>query len=110
MLKRQAYRRDMRLESRKSDPLLSCHGYIVIADDGWLGTVETPLFGSDSSEPDYLVVRTQIDGLARRALVPASLVRRVEVDDDLVHVQGNVWELSRLPTSLPLERGPDRRG
>ena len=99
----------MRLESRKSDPLQNCHGYIVIADDGWLGTVETPLFGSDSSEPDYLVVRTQLDGPTRRALVPASLVRRVGVDDALVHVQGNVWELSRLPNSLPLERGSNSR-
>jgi hypothetical protein len=91
----------MRLESTGGDPLSRCHGYLVVADNGWLGDVETPLFGSDAGEADYLVVRTHVDGRVRRALVPASLVRRVDVEDALVHVRGNVWELSRFPSSLP---------
>ncbi len=96
----------MRLESNGEDPLGRCHGYIVVADDGWLGDVETPLFGSDAGEPDYLVVRTHTNGDKRRALVPASLVRRVDVEDALVHVRGSVWELARLPSSLPLAPAP----
>ena len=109
MLKPSPYGRDMRLESRQSDPLAICHGYVVVADDGWLGDVETPLFGSDSSEPDYLVVRGG-SATAQRALVPVSLVHRVDVEGRLVHVRGNVWELARLPGSLPLAPGPPRRG
>jgi hypothetical protein len=108
LLKSPPYGRCVRLESRNSDPLGSCHGYIVVADDGWLGDVETPLFGSDSSEPDYLVVRAHSDGPARRSLVPVSLVRRVDVEDRLVHVRGNIWELARLPGTLPLVSGPPR--
>jgi hypothetical protein len=91
----------MRLEAKSGHPLSRCHGYLVIADNGWLGDVETPLFGSDAGEPDYLVVRTHVEGRARRALVPASLVSRVDVEDALVHVRGSVWELSRFPSSLP---------
>jgi hypothetical protein len=90
----------VRPEAPNRDPLASCHGYIVMADDGLLGEVVTPLFGSDSSAPDYLAVRT--DGAARRAFVPASLVRFVDDDDHLVRVHGNIWELSHLPDSLPM--------
>jgi hypothetical protein len=96
----------MPLESRNSDPLARCHGYVVLADDGWLGHVETPVFGSDSSEPDYLIVRAYADNLTRRAFVPASLVRRVDGNDRLVYVEGRAWELARLPSSLPLELLP----
>lgn len=95
----------MRLEPRNGDPLGSCHGYIVVADDGWLGDVETPLFASDADEPDYLVVRVHANGNVRRALVPISLVRRVDVEGALVAVRGSVWELARLPASLPLAPG-----
>jgi hypothetical protein len=93
----------MPLEPRYSDALGRCHGYVVLADDGWVGHVETPLYGSDSSEPDYLAVRTQAQHLRGRALVPVSLVREVDTDDCLVHLQGSLRELSRLPSSLPLE-------
>ena len=72
--------------------------YAVLAHDGWLGVVETPLFGSDSSEPDYLVVRARSDRLDRRALVSTALVRSVDVADRLVFVRGRVWELARLPS------------
>jgi hypothetical protein len=88
-----------------NDPLTGCHGYLVIADDGWLGTVETPLFGSDSSEPDYIAVSTSANGLAGRTLVPAARVREVDADGDLLFVQGKVYELTLLPSSLPLEPG-----
>ncbi len=81
-------------------------GISSIADDGWLGDVETPLFGSDSSEPDYLVVRTQGNGRSQRTILPVSLVRRVDAEDALVHVRGNIWELARLPATLPLASAP----
>ncbi len=100
----------MRFESRQTDPLAGCHGYVVLADDGWLGSIETPLFGSDASEPDYLVLRMQLEGQSRRAVVPAALVHRVDVEDRLVYLKGKVWELARLPNSLPLEPDPRRRG
>jgi hypothetical protein len=83
-------------------PLAACHGYMVLAEDGWLGDVETPLFGSDSSEPDYLAVRMRVDGLTRRALVPATLVCRVETGARLIHLAGAIRELTRLPGTLPL--------
>jgi hypothetical protein len=106
MLKRRAYRRIMGLESRDGETLADCHGYIVLADDGLLGTVEEPAFGGpDSSQPGYLVVRAPSHGLTRRVFVPASMVCRLDVDDELVYVQGRVWELSRLPKPLPAEGG-----
>ncbi len=89
-------------ERRHGDPIGSCHGYVVVADDGWLGEVETPLYASESDEPDYLVLRVHADGTVRRALVPVSLVRSVDVGDALVHVRGSVVELARLPATLPL--------
>ena len=99
----------MRLESRNNHPLGKCHGYVVLANDGWLGHVETPLFASDSSKPNYLVVRAQADRVDRRTVLPASLVRRVDVDDRLVFVRGNVCELVRLPSSMPAAPEPRRR-
>ena len=92
----------MRPESPNSDPLASCHGYLVIADDGVLGEVVTPLFGSDSSVPDYLAVRTHTTDSDRRAFVPSSLVRFVNGDDRIVRVHGNIWDLAHLPDSLPM--------
>ncbi len=94
----------MPLGSRYDESLGKCHGYVVLADDGWVGHVETPVYGSDSSEPDYLVVRTQGPIRDGRALVPVSLVREVDPDDCLVHLQGSLRELSRFPRSLPLEQ------
>jgi len=96
------------LESRDGETLANCHGYIVLADDGLLGTVDAPVFEPDSSEPRYLVVRAPSHGLTRRVFVPASVVRRVNVDDELVYVQGRVSELSRLQNALPPEGGPGR--
>ncbi len=99
----------MPLESREQDPLARCHGYSVLADDGWLGEVETPLFGSDSVDPDYIVVRAGSDG-RHRVLVSVSLIRRVDIEDRAVHVRGSVWDLAHLPSSLPLSPEAPRRG
>jgi hypothetical protein len=101
----------VRFESDDGDPLARSHGYVVLADDGWLGHVETPVFERDSSEVEYLVVRAPGGkGLARRALVSRSLVRRVDLEDRFVHVRGTTRELSRLPDSLPLSPNPHRQG
>jgi hypothetical protein len=83
---------------------------MVLAEDGWLGDVETPLFGSDASDPDYLAVRMRVDGVTRRALVPAALVRRVETGARLVHLAGGARELDRLPAALPLVLDPRQTG
>ncbi len=96
----------MGLESRDGETLADCQGYIVLADDGLLGTVEAPVVGPDSNQPGYLVVRAPSHGLTRRVFVPASMVCRIDVDDELVYVQGRVWELSRLPKPLPAEGEP----
>lgn len=104
MLKRCSYRHGMP-DAHDQDPLANCHGYVVLAEDGWLGDVETPLFGSDSNEPDYLVVRALAAGEARRAVVHSSLVVSVDSEDRLIHLRGSIWDLARLPATLPLAPG-----
>jgi hypothetical protein len=95
------------------DPIagaLSCsHGYVVVADNGPLGVVETPLFPPGRDEPDYLVVR-QASG-ARHPVVPVSLVESAE--PGLVRLAASVEEIDRLPEDLPLaleRQAPDAAG
>ena len=56
------------------DALGRCHGYLAVANDGPVGTVETPLFPPDVDEPDYIVVRIQQGLRSRLPVVTAALV------------------------------------
>lgn len=77
-------------------------GYALVADDGVVGEVETPLFAPDHHEPDYLVVRLGGGGAARRPVVPCALVARVDASARVVRVHGARADLAALPDHLPL--------
>lgn len=79
-----------------------CHGYRVDAEDGAAGVVQTPLFAPDCDEPDYLLVRTDADLGARRALVAVALVSGVHPDSMVVSLAGPRAALALLPETLPL--------
>jgi len=80
----------------------NCHGYLVLADDGLCGRVETPLFPADSPEPDFLIVRIGGRLWPRFPVVPAGLVRAVEEERELIVVTGASDEIEGLPEHLPL--------
>ena len=77
------------------------HGFSVLADDGRLGEIETPLFPPDSAEPDYLVVligrRT-----SRRRLVGVGLVDSADPRRREVRLRGSRAEIHSLPALLPV--------
>jgi hypothetical protein len=88
--------------------LRSCHGYLVIARDGTLGEVETPVFPPGWDEPDYLIVTERADGWVKRP-IPVSLVRDVDAARRVVYVDSVLGELAELPRSLPLTGTGDER-
>jgi hypothetical protein len=76
-------------------------GFAVVADDGVVGVVETPLFPPDGTEPDFLVLR--IGRLhPRRPILSATLVEHVDRDARRVRVRGSRDDIERLPEHLPL--------
>lgn len=84
------------------DGLGTCHGFLVVAADGPCGSIETPLFPPDCSDPDFFVVRVTGRSGRRRVIVPAGLVQQVDSDAQTVRVSGTRAELRRLPEMLPL--------
>lgn len=84
----------------RPDNLARSHGYLVLASDGPVGVVETPLFPPDADEPDYLVVRRGRRLRSRRPVVHVSLVRRFE--PGVVVLRATADEVDRLPENLPL--------
>ncbi len=76
-------------------------GFTVVASDGVVGVVETPLFPPDDTVPDFLVVR--VGRLKpRRPVVAAALVESVDPAGRIVHLRGRREEILRLPEHLPL--------
>jgi hypothetical protein len=84
--------------------LASSAGFEVVAADGVLGVVETPLFPPDVAEPDFLVVRVTSPGETRRPVVSAALVREVDPARRVVSVRGLRGLLAHLPEHLPIAR------
>ena len=76
------------------------HGFLVVASDGPIGEVETPLFPPDADEPDYLVIRT--GARRRRPVVSTALVDHVDAARRLVFLRGSGKEIASLPEHLPL--------
>jgi hypothetical protein len=81
--------------------LATSHGFSVVASDGVVGEVQTPLFPPDYDEPDYLVIQIGTPR-RRRPVVSTALVERVDAGRRLVFVRAVANELSRLPEHLPL--------
>jgi hypothetical protein len=79
-------------------------GFVMTADDGRVGEIETPLFPGDDVEPDYLVVRTRLRGrlMPRFPVVPVCLVTRCDVTRRSVRVRGPAATIRSLPETLPL--------
>jgi hypothetical protein len=84
--------------------LASSAGFEVVASDGVLGVVETPLFPPDLAEPDFLVVRVTSGAETLRPVVSAGLVSQVDTEHRRVSVSGPKGLLARLPEHLPIAR------
>jgi hypothetical protein len=80
--------------------LARSHGSLVVASDGLVGEVETPLFPPDADEPDYLLVNRQRRLRSRRPVVPVALVRHVT--PGVVFLRATSDEVDRLPEHLPI--------
>jgi len=88
---------------RSDDSILALSsGFRVVAHDGPVGVVETPLFPPDEAEPDFLVLRVGDRLHQRRPVVPAALVERVDPHARVVHVHGSRNVIAALPEHLPL--------
>lgn len=87
---------------RSTEMLLSfSSGFAVEADDGPVGTVETPLFPPDGAVPDFLVLR--VGRLhPRRPIIATALVELVDAQAKVVRVRGNREAIEHLPEHLPL--------
>lgn len=86
------------------DASTGCHGYTLVASDGPCGTVETPLFPPDSSQPDFLAVRIGDRIQPRFPLVPIALVEDVDTAQETVRIAATADEIRHLPEMLPLAR------
>ena len=82
--------------------LAFCSGFDVVADDGHVGVVETPLFPPSGDEPDFLIVRTGGPLRHRRPVVAIALVDSVDPTERVVRLQGSKDEIEHLPEHLPL--------
>jgi hypothetical protein len=86
------------------DSLSTCHGYGVLAQDGVLGHVETPLFPPDGRHPDFLVIRVRDAARLRFPVVHVSLVRDIDQEARLIRVGMRRRDAASLPEQLPLGR------
>ena len=91
------------LDPRDITALLArCGGFVVEAEDGVVGTVETPLFPSPGGAPDFLVVCVRGLVRSRKPVVSTALVEDVEEESRTVRVRGRRDQISELPEHLPL--------
>jgi hypothetical protein len=79
-----------------------CAGFDVLAEDGPVGVVETPLFPPSGDEPDFLIVRAGGPLRHRRPVVAIALVAGVDPTARVVRLQGSRQEIEHLPEHLPL--------
>jgi hypothetical protein len=101
MLTDEAYGHGMSNDLQQSQSLARCHGFLAVASDGPLGTVEQPLLPPDRNEPDFLVI--SVGRYVRRwPVVAVALVERVDPARRLVYLKGRAKRLARLPETLPL--------
>jgi hypothetical protein len=89
-----------RQEGRQA--LAHCHGYTVVASDGPVGEVETPLFPPHADQPDYLIIRVARRNGQRRPVVPTGLVAHVDSGLRVVRLRETRREIIHLPEYLPL--------
>ncbi len=82
--------------------LAMCGGFAIEADDGLVGTVETPLFPPDGGAPDFLVLRVRDRLSTRRPVLPAALVDGVDPERKVVRVRGTRAQVMKLPEQVPL--------
>jgi hypothetical protein len=91
------------MASAASDgPLACCHGFFVVAGGRQVGAIETPVFPGASSDPDFLVVRTEdsIPGTFR--VVSAALVEDVDQAARSITLSVDRDAIAALPEELPL--------
>jgi hypothetical protein len=101
----------MRRPTSPLDALEACHGYTVVAADGVVGEVETPLFLRSSSDPDFLLLRVHRHGRLFPSYVPlpVTLVHSVDESARRLLVDGAKQDVERHSTSLvarPLGSAP----
>jgi hypothetical protein len=96
-----------RTRARGETLLAGCVGFAVIASDGVVGVVETPLFPPDAREPDFLVLRipdsAEMPG-PHRPIVSVALVQEVDPELRIVRLGGRTRDIVRLPEHVPIAR------
>src|SRR3954447_22382641 len=83
--------------------LANSAGFDVLASDGLVGVVETPLFPPNAAEPDFLVVRVLQGSETRRPGLSTALVKCVPLERPAVCVRGAPHTLARGAVCV---RGP----
>jgi hypothetical protein len=84
--------------------LATSAGYSVVADDGLVGVVETPIFSRYADEPDYLIVRVGSAAPFRRLTIPVALVKSTDSSARSVVIAETLIEIAALPVNLPVGR------
>ncbi len=82
--------------------LAGCHGYVVVAADGPIGSVETPVFFGVSREPDFLIVRVAGSMRGTFRIVSTGSVKDVAVERAALTLGMTSREVASLPEVLPL--------
>lgn len=82
--------------------LAGCAGFRLVAEDGAVGVVDTPLFPFAAAAPDFLVARTGNRLRPRRPVVPVTLVTGVDAVERVVAVAGTRSQIAALPEHLPV--------
>jgi hypothetical protein len=89
--------------------LARCHGFSVTAGGRRIGVVETPVFPTATSEPDYLIVRTTAALPGTFRVVPVASVAALDAAVDEIALDLAWEDVSALPERLPLaEDGAER--
>ncbi len=78
------------------------HGFLVIAADGAVGSVERLPASGDTEPPAFVVVR--VGGWLRRRfpVIPSALVDHVDRERRLVWTRATRAQIRALPEHLPL--------
>ena len=82
--------------------LAASHGFSVVALDGDVGEVETPLFPPAGGEPDFLVLRLASEE-ATFAVVPVQLITHVDSQERRISLDASCSAVAEMRGDIALE-------